>query len=92
MNDTRKKPIQIYLRDDQVHALRMVAERRGASLAELVRQGVDLLLDGLPTEDDPLLDIVGLFDSGLGDLAEKHDAYQAKIIQDESSRESSDGR
>jgi len=84
---TKKKPLQIYLRTDQVETLRQVAERRGESLAALVRQGVDLLLEGLPPQEDPLLDIIALYDSGLGELAEKHDAYLAESIQDESSRE-----
>jgi len=87
MTGTKKKPIQIYLRQDQVEALRMVAERRGESFAALVRQGVDLLLDKLPPDEDPLLDIVGLYDSGCGDLAEKHDEYLAGLIQEEGDRE-----
>jgi len=72
-----KKPFQIYLRQDQLNALRLTSQKRGVSVAELVRQGVDQLLVSLPVEDDPLLDIVGLGDSGLGDLAENHDQYLA---------------
>lgn len=83
----KKKPIQIYLRADQMETLHRVAERRGESLAELVRQGVDLLLEQLPPEEDPLLDIIGLYDSALGDLAEKHDDYLTRLIQDEGDRE-----
>ena len=83
MSDSKKKPIQIYLRDDQEKALRSVAERRGESLAALVRAGVDLFLEGLPPEEDPLLDIVGLFDSGVTDLAENHDAYLDEMIEKE---------
>lgn len=87
MVEPRKKPIQIYLRADQVETLRMVAERRGESVAALVRQGVDLLLDQLPPDEDPLLDIVGLYDSGCGDLAEKHDEHLSRLILEESDRE-----
>jgi len=83
----KKKPVQVYLREDQVEALRMVAERRGESMAELVRAGVDLLLEGLPPEEDPLLDIVGLYDSGQSDLAEKHDEYLAQTVKEEGERE-----
>ena len=88
MNDPKKKPIQIYLRQDQVQALRKISERQGESFAALVRQGVDLLLDKLPPDEDPLLDILGLYDSGIEDLAEKHDEHLARLIQDESSFES----
>ncbi len=77
MSVLTKKPFQIYLRQDQLNALRLTAQKRGVSVAELVRQGVDQLLVSLPVEDDPLLDIVGLGDSGLGDLAENHDQYLA---------------
>ena len=79
MTTLTKKPFQIYLRQDQMAALRQIAEKRGVSIAELVREGVDHLLVSLPVEDDPLLDIVGLGDSGLGDMAEKHDEYLADL-------------
>ncbi|MEJ2263693.1 MAG: hypothetical protein P8X95_09625 [Anaerolineales bacterium] len=88
MAGARKKPVQVYLREDQVKALRIVAERRGESMAALVREGVDKLLNELPPEEDPLLDILGLYDSGRGDLAEKHDEYLASMIKEESLGES----
>jgi hypothetical protein len=87
MTGPRKKPIQIYLREDQAETLHKIADRRGESVAALVRQGVDLLLEQLPAEEDPLLDIVGLYDSGLGDLAERHDEYLLRLIQEEGSHE-----
>jgi hypothetical protein len=87
MSEPKKQPIQIYLRDDQEKALRSVAERRGESLAALVRAGVDLFLESLPPEEDPLLDIVGLFDSGVTDLAENHDAYLVALIEKENQDE-----
>ena len=83
----KKKPLQIYLREDQEKALRIVAERRGESLAALIREGVDQFLGGLPVEEDPLLDLIDLFDSEQGDLAEKHDAYLTLILKEESERE-----
>jgi hypothetical protein len=88
MAGAKKKPVQIYLRDDQVNALRIIAERRGESMAALVREGVDKLLDELPPEEDPLLEILGLYDSGWTDLAEKHDEYLVKMIKEESLGES----
>ena len=52
-------------------------------MAELIRQGVDHMLSDVPAEEDPLWDIIGTFDSGLGDLAEKHDEYLARLIHEE---------
>lgn len=87
MATPKKKPLQIYLRDDQEKALRRVAERSQSSMAELIRQGVDLLLEGLPPEQDPLLEILALYDSGIEDMAQQHDAYLANLIMDEGNRE-----
>jgi hypothetical protein len=78
-----KKPIQVYLRLDQLDKLRGLAGRRKVSVAELVRQGVDRLLADVPPEEDPLLELIGMFDSGLGDLAEKHDEYLARTFREE---------
>lgn len=87
MADAKKTPMQVYLRKDQVEALRSVAKRRGESMAALVREGVDMLLQGLPAEEDPLLEIIGLYDSGRGDLAERHDEVLAEMIKEEGDRE-----
>jgi len=78
MSTLTKKPFQIYLREDQLSALRRIADERGISIALLVRQSIDQLIISLPVTEDPLLDIVGLGDSGLGDLAENHDRYLAE--------------
>jgi hypothetical protein len=88
MAGAKKKPVQIYLREDQVKALRILVERRGESMAALVREGVDKLLNELPPEEDPLLDLLGLYDSGRGDLVEKHNEYLARMIKEESLGES----
>ncbi len=47
----QKKPIQVYLRPDQIDKLRYMADRRRTSIAELVRQGVDRLLLEVPPEE-----------------------------------------
>lgn len=70
-----KSPLQVYLRQDQVDSLRVLAERQEVPLSELVRQGVDRLLLEIPVHDDPLWDVVNLGHSGLGDLAAAHDRY-----------------
>jgi hypothetical protein len=83
MVKTAKKPLQVYLRADQLDALRALAKRRGDSMAGLVREGVDNLLQEVPPEEEPLLEVVGLYDSGIGDLSEKHDEYIAQMIEEE---------
>ena len=80
------KPVQVYLRQDQIEPLRAEAARRGVSLAELVRQGVDRLLEEAPVEEDPLWKIVGIMDSGVGDLAENHDKYLMEVYARERER------
>lgn len=88
METKRKKPLQIYLREDQERALRSLAERRGKSLAALVREGVDKLLHDLPPGEEPLLEVLGLYDSGVGDLAERHDEVLRELLEDENRHES----
>lgn len=81
-----KKPLQVYLRPEQLSALRALARRRHVPVSELVRQGVDEVLAGVSAEEDPLADIIGLFDSGVGDLAERHDDYLAASYANENRR------
>jgi len=83
MSALTMKPIQVYLRPEQIESLRLEAERRKVSIAELVRQGVDRILAEVPVEEDPLWNIIGTFDSGIGNLAEKHDEYIARSVDEE---------
>jgi hypothetical protein len=84
MSTLTMNPMQIHFRPAQVETARAVASRRGVSFAELVRQALDNFLAETPVEEDPLWNIIGSFDSGLGDLAEKHDEYLARTIAQES--------
>jgi hypothetical protein len=72
-----KKPVQVYLRPEQLDALRLLATKQGLSVAELIRQSVDLLLMETPIEDDPLWNIVGLGSSDVHDLSLEYDRYLA---------------
>ena len=83
-----EQPIAVRLREDQLAALETLAVAEGASLEELIRQGMDVFLDTKTTstehlvwsmQDDPLQELVGMFDSGLDDLAVNHDKYLAEI-------------
>ena len=38
---------------------------------------------GEPAETDPMLEIIGQFDSGRGDLAEHHDEYLVDLAREE---------
>ena len=78
MSTLTKKPIQVYLRQEQLDALRIRANREGVSVAELVRQGVDRILNDVPLEQDPIWEIVGLGSSDVDDLSLKHDRYLAE--------------
>jgi hypothetical protein len=79
-----KRPVQVYLRPDQIRSLKTLSKERGVSIAELVRQGVDHVLREVPLEEDPLWDIIGIVESAPPDLAEKHDEYLARFIEEES--------
>ena len=83
MNTIAMKPVQIHLRPTQIESARSAASRRGVSLAELVRQALDSYLAEMPAEEDPLWNIIGTFESGLGYLAEKHDEYIVQAIKEE---------
>jgi hypothetical protein len=74
---------QIQLTEEQAEALREVAARRGESIAEVVRQSVDLYLKSQrgPDREELVrraLSIVGKYSSGQTDVARNHDRYLAE--------------
>ena len=68
---------QILLSPDQLRALKIRAARQGRSMADLVREGVDLLLASDEREQlkRQSLDAAGRFRSGSPDLGTAHDAH-----------------
>lgn len=67
--------IQLHLTDEQDVRLRALARKRGVTRAELIRRGIDHVLQ---EEDlgghDPLLDLVGSAGVAIApDLSERHD-------------------
>jgi hypothetical protein len=72
------RPTQVYLRPEQLAALKHLSEQRKVPVAQLVREGVDRVLADVPWDQDPLWQIVGIADSDVTDLAEKHDEYLVK--------------
>ncbi len=78
-----KRPIQIYLETRQDQALRRLAKGKNVSISELLRRGIDLLLNQMPVEEDPAYQIIGLAASGVSDVAENHDEYLVQEIEKE---------
>ena len=74
-----RKPLQIYLHPDQERALRAQAQEQHVSLAELIRRSIDLyLVEQLPPDKDPSLQLIGLGHAGRSDLAQRHDEIVAQ--------------
>ncbi len=74
---------QIQLTDRQAFLLKEEARKRGVSVAELIRQGVDrILYQNRPINVVELrqqaLALSGKFHSGVNDLAVNHDYYLAE--------------
>ena len=73
---------QVYLTDAQHHKLEAMAKSLGVTMAELIRQGVDLVLREKATLGrDPLLDLVGQAGPvGRSDIAAQHDTFQTRLF------------
>jgi hypothetical protein len=82
METMRMRRTQVYLTDAQYHKLEAVAKSLGVSMAELIRQGVDLVLrEKAILGRDPLLDLVGQAGpAGRLDIAAQHDACLAGLL------------
>ena len=73
---------QVQFTAQQLRSLKRLAATRDVSVAELVRNGVDILLDAAelaPRTDKArrALAIAGRFHSGRTDVARRHDRYLA---------------
>lgn len=78
-----RRPIQIYLRGKARSGFAAVSKGKNASISELIRRGIDLLLNQAPIEEDPAYQIIGLAASGVSDIAENHDEYLVREIEKE---------
>lgn len=75
--------VQILLPEDQDRHLERLASERGQSKASLVRQALDLLFRTEPSEDEPLLGLIGQAGhAGRGDVSREHD----RILSSEARR------
>ncbi len=82
---------QIQLTESQVRALKDMAAAQDKSMAELIRQAVDILLRSVGEVDREerkrrALAAAGRFRSGLGDLSTDHDRYLNEAYQDDDLR------
>jgi len=68
---------QIQLSEEQKRKLKKIAAERGVSVAELIRRGVDMILeaDGRPEQGEMLRRAAGRFRSSKTDIATAHDRY-----------------
>lgn len=79
---TNKIPVQIYLCERQNQALQRLSKGKNISVSKLVRQGIDLLLRQID-EQKPAYHLIGLGDSGVTNIAEKHDEHITREIEKE---------
>ena len=71
---------QIQITAEQSRRLKQTAARRNVSIAQLIRQGIELVLAGEmePSPEDRVArakGVVGRFRSGLHDVSRRHDEY-----------------
>ncbi len=82
-HEAQRMPLQVYFEPRQLELLRELAGRRRQPLTHLVRESVERYLVDEIGEDDPLLGLVGMIDSGEPDTVSEHDRV---IVEDELAR------
>ncbi|MCK6627221.1 MAG: ribbon-helix-helix domain-containing protein [Anaerolineae bacterium] len=78
---------QIQLTEEQSRTLKEMAQERGVSMAELIRQSIENFIrarNQLTREEKrrKALAIMGQFSSGVSDLSTNHDQYLAEAYGD----------
>lgn len=79
---------QIQLTEEQAASLKRIASEANKSVAALIRECVDSYVRASAAMDEAERDrralaLVGLFNSGLGDLGEEHDKYFVEAVMGE---------
>ena len=72
-----EKRTQIYFPRDLYRKIEGIARARSKSVAAIIREAVEQYLNTEEPdwENDPFFNLVGLTETGKGDLAEDHDKY-----------------
>lgn len=72
-----KRPLQVYLDQEDRSLLQRLARRLGLSMAETIRTAIRRLAADLAGERDPLLELAGSIDDPNvpSDLSTRHDEY-----------------
>lgn len=76
---------QVQFEGPQYERLRQAAARRGVSIAQVVREGVDAYLARVPADRwDDLLAVAGKYgkDGSLEDVGQRHDRYLDEAYED----------
>jgi hypothetical protein len=79
---------QVQLREEQMDALRERASESRVSIAELIRQAVDMLLESSGTIDDAerrrrAIAAAGRFRSDVADVSANHDRYLVQAYEED---------
>jgi hypothetical protein len=78
--------MQVQLTETQLRGLRQLSIASGRSLADLVRQGVDVYLSTQPRASraeriERALRVAGKYSSGMTDVSAKHDRHLAEAYR-----------
>ena len=87
MMETAMIRTQVQLTEEQARALRDLASTRRVSVAELIRQCVDTLIQSSREIDAEerrrrAVAAAGRFHSGVSDISAEHDKYLAEVFQE----------
>lgn len=76
---------QIQLTEEQARALKELAAAEGRSMADLIRESVDIYIASDPAREpgqarNEALRLIGKYSSGRSDLSKNHDLYLAEDL------------
>lgn len=75
------KALTLTLPDSVYHPLLTMADRAGQAPEQMISEWIENTVRQL-TDEDPLLQLAGLFESDLTDISENHDNYIGQNLGD----------